>query len=194
MEPLVLRLPDSIQLTDMQLLALCELNSALRIEMDTEQNLHIMSPTGIDTGQHNAHLTALFYLWNRRHKLGYIYDSSTGFRLPDGSVRSPDVSFVLAERIAALTPDERSGFAPLCPDFVLELRSPIDNPAALHHKMQTYLANGCRLAWLIDPVAEQACIYRPEAEPQCLTFAPELVLAAHDVLPGFELHLAELLD
>ena len=194
MNQFILYLPESIQLTNEQLLALCERNSHLRIETDTDQNLIIMSPTGLDTGHYNSALNYFFSLWNRAQKLGYVYDSSTGFRLPDGTLKSPDVAFVLAERIERLTENERRGFAPLCPDFVLELRSPTDTKKELLLKMEHYIANGSRMAWLIDPLDMEVHIYRPEAEPEVLQWESGLTLYGEEVLPRFELQLDELLQ
>ena len=193
MNQFILYLPESIQLTNEQLLALCERNSHLRIETDTDQNLIIMSPASSKTGHYNSLLNYYFNVWNQNSKLGLVFDSSSGFRLPDGSVKSPDTSFISHERWSSLTEEQQDGFAEICPDFVLELRSRTDHRKELLQKMEHYTSNGCRMGWLIDPLDREVHIYRNDAEPEVLQWESELTLYGEAVLLNFELQLNELL-
>ncbi|NER06604.1 MAG: Uma2 family endonuclease [Okeania sp. SIO3C4] len=194
MDKFVLYLPESIQFTEDQLLALCEQNSHLRIEVDTEQNLTIMSPASSKTGHSNAYITSRFFIWDDENPLGMVFDSSAGFRLPDGSIKSPDTSFIEQSRWDTLTEEQQEGFAEICPDFVLELRSPSDNKNDLLSKMNSYMENGCRLAWLIDPMEKEVRIYRPSSDTEIIELTQETILKGEDVLLGFELRLERLLS
>lgn len=148
-------------MSDEQFAALCALNPKRRFEYTSTGDLIIMPPTGGDTGHSHANLTAYFTLWARQDGTGLIFDSSTLFILPNGAKRSPDVSWIRRERWQALTAEERRGYPPLCPDFVLELRSPADRLSTLQDTMQEYCDNGARLGWLIDPLERVMYIYRP---------------------------------
>jgi Uma2 family endonuclease len=174
-------------LTDDQFAKLCSLNPDLRFESTSTGDLIIRPPTGSETSERNADLTADFVIWNRASGAGAVYDSSGGFILPNGARRSPDVAWVALERRNAFTAEQRQGFLPLCPDFVLELRSPSDRLAALQDKMQEYLDNGARLGWLIDPLERVVYVYRPEEAVERLE-APEEV-SGESVLSGFVLRL-----
>jgi Uma2 family endonuclease len=176
-------------LSDDQFAELCRLNPDLRFEYTSMGDLLIMPPTGGDTGETNAALTADFVIWARKSQAGSVFDSSTGFMLPNGAKRSPDVSWVQRERWDALSPEERRGFVPLCPDFVLELRSPSDSLQSLRDKMAEYMENGARLGWLVDPLTRTVYVYRPGHEVERLDH-PE-TLSGEAVLPGFMLSLAE---
>ena len=140
--------------------ALCQANETARLERDSNGNIILMPPTGSETGRYNADLSGEIWSWNRRRKLGYVFDSSTGFKLPNSAVRSPDVSWVSQERWDAISKTDKQGFAPLCPDFVVEIRSKSDDLKELKEKMEEYRDNGCRLGWLIDRAGEQVFIYR----------------------------------
>jgi Uma2 family endonuclease len=179
-----------MRVTHEQFLQLVKANPDLRLELSAQGQLSIMSPTGSESGHRNAELTADFVVWNRQARLGIVFDSSTGFRLPNGAIRSPDVAWVEQSRWDALTPAERRGYAPLCPDFVLELASETDDIADLRDKLQEYLANGSRLGWLIDPKTRQVEIYRPQ-QPVEILQAPD-VLSGESVLPGFSVCTAVL--
>ena len=174
-------------LTDDQFAKLCSLNPDLRFESTSTGDLIIRPPTGSETSERNADLTADFVIWNRASGAGAVYDSSGGFILPNGARRSPDVAWVALERRNAFTAEQRQGFLPLCPDFVLELRSPSDRLAALQDKMQEYLDNGARLGWLIDPIERVVYVYRPGKAVERLE-APEEV-SGESVLSGFVLRL-----
>ncbi len=181
------KIPPSLHITDEQFLKLVKANPDLRMERTMEGELIVMAPTGSEGGSYNAELSADFVIWNRQTRLGKVFDCSTGFRLPNGATRAPDTAWIVQARWDALTPEQRQGFAPICPDFVLELASQSDDLEVLRAKMQEYLDNGCRLGWLIDPKTRLAEIYRPEQSPEVLQ-AP-LTLSGESVLPGFILDL-----
>src|SRR5215475_5417934 len=160
--PLVLRLAPVIYMSDEQFFELCQLNRDLRLERTSQGDLVIMPPTGGETGRTNFELTVLFGHWVHVDGTGVGFDSSTGFTLPNGAKRSPDLAWVKRERWEALTAEQRRQFPPLCPDFVLELRSPSDALATVQAKMQEYLDSGAQLGWLIDPIEKKVYIYRPQ--------------------------------
>lgn len=176
-------------LSDDQFAEICRLNPDLRFEYTSTGELLIMPPTGGGTGETNASLTADFVIWSRENQAGSVFDSSTGFILPNGAKRSPDVSWVKRERWEALTPQERRGLVPLCPDFVLELRSPPDSLQSLQDKMVEYIENGARLGWLVDPLTHTVYVYRPGHDIERLS-NPE-TLSGESVLPGFTLILPQ---
>ena len=184
---ILVQIPNTLRVTDDQFLELVRANPDLRMERTTEGELIIMSPTGSEGGNYNAELTTDFGIWNRQAKLGKIFDSSTGFKLPNGATRAPDTAWVKQARWDALTPEQQKGFAPICPDFVLELASETDDIEMLQAKMQEYLENGCSLGWLIDPKTRQVEIYRPDQEVEVLQ-NPES-LSGEDVMLGFTLNL-----
>jgi Uma2 family endonuclease len=185
--PLVLRLAPVIDMSDEQFFDLCQLNRDLRLERTSQGDLVIMPPTGGETGRMNFKLTGLFGHWVYAEGSGVGFGSSTGFTLPNGATRSPDLAWVKRERWEGLTPEQRKVFAPLCPDFVLELRSPSDALEYVQAKMQEYLDNGARLGWLIDPIERKVYIYRPQAPVECLD-NPQAI-SGEPVLPGFVLEL-----
>ena len=180
----------NIDLTDEQFFQLCLNNRDLRFERTATRELIIMPPTGSETGERNADLTYQLRAWSRQNKLGKSFDSSTGFKLPCGAERSPDASWVKIERWNALTQAEKERFAPLCPDFVVELMSPSDSVEKTRAKMREYMDNGARLGWLINRQQQQVEIYRPNREVEIL-LSPQ-TLSGEDVLPGFVLDLAEI--
>jgi len=175
------------RMTDDEFFQFCMLHPDLRIERTSEGDLIIMPPTGGDTGHRNFTLGGLFFNWAVNDGTGFGFDSSTVFKLPNGANRSPDVAWVRRERWEALIPDQRKKFPPLCPDFVLELRSDSDRLARLQSKMQEYIDNGAQLGWLIDPVQRKVWVYRPNIAVECLE-NPVLV-SGDPVLPGFVLLL-----
>ncbi len=140
--------------------ALCQANETARLERDSNGNIILMPPTGTETGRYNAELSVEIGIWNRHKKLGYIFDSSTGFKLPNSAVRSPDMSWISQDHWEAISKIDKQGFAPLCPDFVVEIRSKSDDLKELKEKMEEYRDNGCRLGWLIDRAGKQVFIYR----------------------------------
>ncbi len=180
----------SINLTDEQFWQLCLLNRDYRFERTAKGELIVMPPTGSDTGRRNIKITTQLEIWNSQSKLGVAFDSSTGFKLPNGAERSPDASWVKKERWESLTAEQQAKFAPLCPDFVVELRSPSDSLQNLQEKMREYINNGAKLGWLIDRKNQQVEIYRPDRDVEILS-SPQ-TLSGEDVLPGFVLELTEI--
>ena len=185
--PMVLRLAPVIDMSDEQFFDLCQLNHDLRLERTSQGDLVIMPPTGGETGRANFELTGLFGHWVHADGTGVGFGSSTGFTLPNGATRSPDLSWVRRGRWEALTPGQRQQFPPLCPDFVLELRSPSDALATVQAKMQEYLDNGAQLGWLIDPIEKKVYIYRPQAAVE--GFDNPQTISGDPVLPSFVLEL-----
>ncbi|MBR8837997.1 MAG: Uma2 family endonuclease [Stigonema ocellatum SAG 48.90 = DSM 106950] len=180
----------NIDLTDEQFFQLCQNNRDLRFERTATGELVIMPPTGSETSDRNADLTYQLRGWSRQNQLGKSFDSSGGFKLPNGAERSPDASWVKMERWNALTQAEKKRFAPLCPDFVVELMSPSDSTEKTRAKMKEYMDNGARLGWLINRQQQQVEIYRPNREVEILQ-SPQ-TLSGEDILPGFVLDLAEI--
>jgi len=174
-------------MTDDELWSFCRANPELRIERSADGEITIMPPTGSETGRRNFVLTTQLGVWAERDGRGVGFDSSTGFILPNGAERSPDLSWVLRERWDALSDAQREKFAPLCPDFVVELRSPSDDVDDLLVKLREYIDNGARLAWLIDPPARRVHVYRPGRPPEVLE--SPTTMRADPELPGFVLHL-----
>ena len=185
--PLVLRLEPVLKLSEDRFFALCQLNRDLRIERNAAGEMLLMSPTGGDTGGSEAEITRQLANWAVADGSGKAYSSSTAFRLPNGAIHSPDASWLPHPRLAQFSPEQRRGFIPTCPDFVLELRSPSDRLQDLQDKMAEYLANGARLGWLLDPEHRRVYVYRPGAPVERLEH-PETI-AGDPVLPGFVLDL-----
>ena len=181
----------NIELTDEQFFRLCQDNRDYRFERTANGDLIIMPPTGSETGRRNADLTFQLQAWSYQNKQGVVFDSSSGFKLPNGAERSPDASWVTRERWNALTPEQRERFAPLCPDFVVELRSKSDALKTLQEKMQEYIDNGARLCYLIDRQNQQVKIYRPGKSVEIVE-SPK-TLSGEDILPGLVLNLKEIL-
>lgn len=192
MEPVVLQFTPRTQFTDDELFEFCAANKELRIERNQNGQILIMPPTGAASGNQNFTFNAFFGQWVLANKnLGYGFDSSTGFRLANGAMRSPDAAWISNERWEQLSSDEQKKFAPLAPDFVVEIRSEPDALKELQNKMLEWVENGCRLAWLIDPLEQKAYVYTPQGLSETIqTFTEKL--NGGDVLPGFELDLAVL--
>lgn len=159
----------------------------LRAELTAQGEIIIMPPAGDESSRRNADLTADLVIWNRAARLGKVFDSSAGFLFPSGAIRSPDTSWAAQSRWDALAPEQRIGFAPLCPDFVIELRSSTDRLSTLQAKMREYIASGVRLAWLINPRDKTVETYRAGRDVEAL--ADPASLSGEDVLPGFTLDL-----
>lgn len=185
--PMIVRLRPQTRLDDAALIEFCADNSELRIEQNAQGDLIIMAPAFSESGWQNAELTADFVAWARRAG-GRVFDSSSGFKLPNGALRSPDVSWISQARLDGLTPEGWREFISLCPDFVLELRSRSDRLATLQQKMAEYMANGARLGWLIDPAGRQVFVYQPDHAPICLE-APNEVDGG-EVLAAFTLEVS----
>ncbi|MDQ3012718.1 MAG: Uma2 family endonuclease [Acidobacteriota bacterium] len=168
---------------------LCKQNPNLRLERTAEGEVIVMPPTGGETGNRNHSINGQFYNWTKKDGSGSAFDSSTGFKLPDGADRSPDASWVEKARLAQLSLEEKKKFLPLCPDFAIELRSPSDTLETTKAKMEEYIACGLRLGWLIDPEEKVVYVYRLGEPVQKLENANEV--SADPELPGFVLDLRE---
>lgn len=180
----------SITLTDEQFYHLCQDNPELRLELTAQKELVIMLPTGTKTGWRNSKLNQRLANWAEENGTGLTVDSSTGFTLPNGAKRSPDAAWIAYERWQALSPQQQEGFAPLCPDFVAELRSPNDLLATLQNKMVEYAQNGARLGWLIDPLERRVYIYGAGSAFETLDNPG--TISGDPVLPGFVFNLSEI--
>jgi Uma2 family endonuclease len=163
----------------------CMLNKDLRIELTSAGDLIIMPPTGGKTGIRNFKLIVSFGVWAEKDRTGKGFDSSTVFSLPNGAKRSPDLSWVRNERWNQLTEKERERFPPLCPDFVVELRSKSDSLRTLQNKMQEYIENGAQLGWLIDPLKKKVYVYRPQVAVE--VFDNPSDISGEPLLRGFTL-------
>ena len=170
---------------------LCADNKELRIERDKNKNIIIMAPTFSETGKHNFAIALKLGLWNEKQKLGYCFDSSAGFTLPDGAMRPPDVSWISKQRWDGLSNEDKDKFAHICPDFVIEVRSKTDSLKQLKEKMEEWITNGCRLAWLIDIENSITYIYKPNTELTEQPFTASLF--GENVLTEFELKLNEII-
>ncbi|MBD2442650.1 Uma2 family endonuclease [Dolichospermum sp. FACHB-1091] len=196
METLTLNIPPAVNLTDEQFYQLCIANEPCQLELTQTGELIIMPPTGGESGIINANLSTDLGLWNRQTKLGKVFDSSTEFKLPSGAYRCPDAAWVKLARWDALSQEEKKRFPPLCPDFVVELRSETDSLEKLRTKMREYENNGALLGWLIDPQTPLVEIYRYGKDVEVLNFdfdnPPKL--SGEDILPGFILDLQIILN
>jgi Uma2 family endonuclease len=184
---MVLRTRPALEMNDEQLFEFCRINREWRIERTAEGELEIMPPTGGETSNRNIRLSVQLGIWTDRDGTGVAFDSNGGFILPNGAMRSPDASWVRRERLAELTPEQKQRFLPVCPDFVVELRSPSDRLAPIEAKMREYIENGARLGWLIDPEERKVHVYR-NGEPVRALDNPD-TLRADPPLPGFVLDL-----
>ena len=181
---------ENIVLTPEQFFRLCRDNPELRLELTAQKELIIMSPTGSRTGSQNMELSFQIQRWTIQDGGGIAFDSSTGFLLPNGATRSPDASWIRPTRWDALAAEDQQRFAPICPDFVVELRSPGDAIDDLETKMMEYIANGAQLGFLIDCVQLQVVVYRPSAAPE--RFDNPRSISGDPVLPGFTLDLTKI--
>lgn len=180
----------ALDLTDERFFELCQDNRDLRLELTAEGELVVMGPATSETGWRNAKITFRLCQWAEQDGTGLCFDSSAGFTLPKGAKVSPDASWIRKERYEALTEEERDRFAPICPDFVVELRSKTDRLSRLQARMVEYVENGAQLGWLIDRTARRVYVYRLGEEVETLD-APETV-TGDPLLPGFRLQLEEL--
>ncbi|MDJ0745376.1 MAG: Uma2 family endonuclease [Xenococcaceae cyanobacterium MO_167.B27] len=180
-------------ISDRQFQLLCVQNPELKFETDAEGKLIVMSPTGSETGQKNADLIYQIQHWNiQSGKPGKVFDSSTGFNLPNGAKRSPDVSWLPNTRWNSLTKKQKRGFAPIAPDFVIELMSPTDNLSDVQQKMEEYMSCGVRLGWLINPDERRVEIYRLGQEKEVLDNPSNL--SGEDILPNLMVNLSDIFD
>lgn len=174
-------------ISDEDFLRLCQDNPDLRAEMTKEGDVIIMSPTGGETSRHNFNLYIDLGMWARKDGTGVCFDSNALFILGNKARRSPDLSWIRLERWNKLTSEEKKSFPPICPDFVIELRSPSDTLKVLKAKMQEYIENGAQLGWLIDPQKKKVYVYRPGVAVE--EFNNPETLSGEPVLKGFVLDL-----
>ena len=185
-----IHLKPAIELTEDQFFALCQLNRDLRLERNAEGDIIVMPPTGGETGNRNAEITGQLVIWTKQDGIGAAFDSSTGFKLPNGADRSPDAAWVQKSRIAVLTQEEKQKFLPLCPDFVIELLSPSDELEEVKAKMDEYIENGARLGWLLEPRSRRVYVYRPGESVIVIENTGQI--SGEPELPGFVLNLREI--
>ena len=188
--PLTVNFPSLVQMTNEQFYEFCQANGDLRIERTANGEVIIMPPAFSDTGNRNFNIAAQLGYWTEQNGTGIGFDSSSGFTLPNGAMRSPDASWIELERWNALTDAQKASFAPICPSFVIELRSLSDRLIKLQEKMQEYIDNGTLLGWLIDRQNRKVYIYRPNREVEILD-NPEAV-SGNPELPGFILRMGKI--
>jgi Uma2 family endonuclease len=187
-----IHLPQRFSVTNEQFWELSRSNPELRMERTADGELIVMPPTGSEGGNRNAEITTDIGIWNRQTGLGKVFDSSTGFRLPNGATRAPDTSWITNERWNSIPLEQRKKFAPICPDFVLELASDSDDLDTLRKKMDEYMENGCRLGWLMIPQQRQVEIYRCDRPVEILQNPASL--SGEAVLPGLVFSLKIIFD
>ncbi|MBD1924791.1 Uma2 family endonuclease [Trichocoleus sp. FACHB-90] len=189
--PLVVRIPPSMQMTDDDFFEFCQVNRGLRIERNKFGELVIMPPTGSETGNREGNIFGQLWVWSEQDGTGITFSPSAGFKLSTGAERSPDASWIKLERWNTLSPEQQQRFAPICPDFVVELRSPSDNLKPLQEKMLEYMQEpGVQLGWLIDRKNRKVYIYRPGEEVECLD--NPTTVSGDRVLPGFALNMSKI--
>jgi Uma2 family endonuclease len=188
--PMVLQMQPDVMMTDDQFFDFCQLNRDFRIERNVFGDLLIMSPTGSETDERNFDLIGQLWIWTKQNGTGVGFGSSGGFTLPNGAIKSPDAAWIQRSRWEAIPSEQRKKFAPICPEFVIELRSETDNLKLLQDKMQEYIDNGTELGWLIDRKQRKVFIYRPQLPVEELDHP--LTLSGENVLPGFVLDLSQI--
>lgn len=193
MQAITLQIPRRIDVfSDDELYDFCTANPELRIERDENGQIIIMPPTGLESSFVNNELQTETSIWNRQAKAGRVSDSNGGYTLPDTSMRAPDVGWVSKERLTTVTAEQLKKFAPVTPDFVIEVRSESDSLPELKAKMVKWLANNVRLGWLVDPQEQTTTIYRPNHDPEQVPF--DQTLSGENVLVGFTLNVKEVLS
>jgi len=188
---IVLQMPPELQMTDEQFFEFCQINRGLRIERNKLGEISIMPPTSSETGNRNFNIALQLGIWAEQDSTGICFDSSTGFKLSTGAERSPDASWIKLDRWNTLSSEQQQRFAPICPDFVVELRSSSDNLKPLQEKMVEYMQEpGIKLGWLIDRKNCLVYIYRPGLEVECLD--NPATVSGEGVLPGFILNMSKI--
>jgi Uma2 family endonuclease len=190
LDPIQIHIPPALDMNDEQFFNFCQLNGDLRIERTSDGDILIMTPEAGSSSHGSARLTRFFDEWAEKEGSGQIFGSSAGFILPNGAMRSPDIAWVKNSRLKKISDQDWNKFLPLCPDFVLELRSPTDRLKTLQDKMQEYIANGARLGWLLDPFEHEVHIYRPKFAPKLLKNPGQI--SAAPVLPNFILDVRKI--
>lgn len=188
--PMTIRLHPVMTMTDEQFFDFCQLNQDVNIERNARGELVFMSPTGSEGEERNFNLIGQLWVWTKQDNTGVGFGSSGGFTLPNGAIRSPDAAWISKTRWSEIDLDLRKKFAPICPDFVVELRSVTDNLPTLQEKMAEYIDNGAKLGWLIDPQQQKVYIYRQNSPVEELV--KPLSLSGEEVLSGFILELQDL--
>jgi Uma2 family endonuclease len=177
-------------MTDEELMRFCAVNDDLNVEREPNGEILVMTPANIKTSSMNSRINRLLDEWAEADGRGIVSGPDGGYTLPDGSMRAPDAAWVANRRWQALSKEDQGRFAPICPDFVIELRSPSDNLADLQAKMEMWIANGAEVAWLIDPLEKAVSIYRPGEQPEVL--AQPTSVQGTGPIAGFELVLARI--
>jgi Uma2 family endonuclease len=189
---LPVRIRPEAPMTDEELMRFCAANDGLRVEREPNGEILVMTPANTRTSRINQRICRFLGEWAETDGRGIVTGPDGGYTLPDGSMRAPDAAWVENSRWQALTEAEQSSFAPLCPDFILELRSPSDKLAEVHAKMHQWIANGAHVAWLVDPIEKAVTVYRPGEQPEVLT-QPSSVQGSGPI-GGFELVTARVWD
>ncbi|NCS29077.1 MAG: Uma2 family endonuclease [Microcystis aeruginosa F13-15] len=179
---------DTVNLSDEQFYCLCQVNPDWQLERNAQGELIVMPPVGGISGNREADFIIDLGIWNRQTRLGKVFSSATIFRLPKGGDRAPDAAWVSLTRWQALSREEQEKFPPICPDFVIELRSRSDSLPEIQAKMREYLHSGLRLGWLVNPQQQQVEIYRPQQPVEIMELPANL--SGEDVLPGFGLFIS----
>ncbi len=191
LDKIVLKGKEMQLLTDEEFFAFCQSNPELNIERNKQREIIIMSPTGSLSSYRNSEIVAQLSNWNDKYRTGLVFDSSGGFTLPDQSIKAPDAAWVSKNQWKGLSQKEKEGFAPVCPEFIVELKSKSDRLKDVQRKMEEWLANGVLLGWLIDPEKEETYIYSSKQPTTTITGFDQKV-SADPVLPGFQLDLSRL--
>ncbi|NIJ53553.1 Uma2 family endonuclease [Dyadobacter arcticus] len=189
--PVTLKMGDLM--SEEEFFQFCQMNDTLEFERDSHGNIIVMSPTGIFTGGFNSRILIELGIWNKENQLGEVFDSSTGFTLPNGSVRSPDVSYIQEDRLNQLPKEQQEKFALIYPDFVIEIRSKSDDLKYLLDKMNEYLETGTSLGWLIDRFDKKVYVYQPN-QSVVVYDSLKIILSGEPVLPGFTLDLGAVVE
>jgi Uma2 family endonuclease len=190
LEPIQIHTRPALEMSDDQFFEFCRINQDLRLERTSEGDILIMTPEAGSTGRGDSLLNYYFEAWAQEDGSGQVFNSSAGFVLPNGAIRSPDIAWVRNSRLKKLTNEQWNTFLPLCPDFALELRSPKDRLTTLQQKMEEYIANGARLGWLLDPPSETVHVYHSRAKAKILKHPEEL--SGDPVLRNFRLHVPKI--
>jgi Uma2 family endonuclease len=190
--PLPLRFRPETPMSDEELMRFCAANDFLRVERDANGEILVMTPAGSKTGRRNAYLIQVLGAWADADGRGYAFDSNTGFTLPDGSMRSPDAAWIQSARWDALSEADQERYSPISPDFIIELRSPSDNITELEAKMEQWMANGAKVAWLIDPERQIVAVYQANSEPDIYHYPTSV--QGQGLIAGFELVMARIWD
>jgi Uma2 family endonuclease len=177
-------------MTEEQFFQFCQENDSIDFERNANGEIIIMAPTGTSTGWFNINISTDLTIWNRKSNLGYVFDSNTGFTLPNNAVRSPDAAFIRKEEWQKVSLSDRKRFAHVCPDFVIELLSEADHEISLQEKMKEWMENGCQLSWMINPLKKITIIYRRNGQAEAKSF--DTILDGEDVLPGFTIDLSKI--